>query len=383
MNRGEYPRYRGTFLPPSNVPPDGSAFLLVKRDEGSFKNTNPFAVARTLDSICGGPVHNAKAIRSGALLVETRTKAQSSRLLNTDNFLGHSVKVELADRLNAVEGVISSDALAFSTDDELLHELKTQGVVGVYRLPSRDPEYPNPMVKVTFAARALPAALYCGYLAVEVRPWVASRARCTRCWTFGHSSRVCRRRSETCGRCGQGGHSKARCTSDTVSCPCCGEAHCAWDKACPYVRAERREHRQKQRDAADAHREEIYLRSRRSHNAASWPTLEETIPPTETSRRPRAQHRPTHSPSQAAARPTPSAHTNTNLIPESEPEQSSHAETPGSDATQSVPGSDADLGEESNTAVRQDQSRDPDRNTNSPVTETSPTEQNDLNHRNL
>ena len=303
MEEREDPRYRGTFLPPSNVPPDGPSFVLVKReDDGNFQHTSPFAIARALDSICGGSVLNAKAIRSGSLLVHVRNKTQATQLLACTRFLDYPVSVQLADRLNSIEGVITCDALVYSTDDEILHELRSQGVIGVYRLPSRNPDNPNPTVKLTFAGKTLPAALYCGYLAVEVRPWVAGRARCTRCWAYGHSTRLCRRKIQTCGRCGQGGHGMTQCPAGYTSCPCCGGPHCATDKECSKVKEQRREHRQRQREAAYRHREEHFLRSRPGNHAASWPTLTETIPATQTTRRSREQqHPPSSTATQAAA----------------------------------------------------------------------------------
>ena len=94
---------------------------------------------------------------------------------------------------------------------------------------------------------------------------------------------------------------------------------------------ERREHRQRQRDAADLHRQECYLRSRRGHNTVSWPTVAETITPTETTRRRREQHHPSPSSQTQAATPDRASH-HSHARHNQEPEKEQVTEQESSDA---------------------------------------------------
>ena len=208
------------YLPPSGEPPEGPCFVLVRRnDETSFKRKNPWAIRRSLESV-GGSGLKAKALRSGALLVETQGHRQTAALLQLTLFQGHQVTVTLADRLNGVMGVVSSDILVEMSNEELLEELQHQGVIMVQRLPSRDIARlgPNPTLKLRFKANSLPTSILCGYEVVAVNPWVAPLPQCRNCWDVGsHSARNCRRRIAVCGRCSQE-HATDSCTADT---PCC------------------------------------------------------------------------------------------------------------------------------------------------------------------
>ena len=109
-------------LPPPSEPPEGPAKLLLTKEDGGFSRSNPFALKRTIDALCG-PVKDAKALRSGALLVETFTKAQTVAILATTQFGGKPVKAQLADKIALTQGLIRSDALVMMSNQELLDEL--------------------------------------------------------------------------------------------------------------------------------------------------------------------------------------------------------------------------------------------------------------------
>ena len=213
-------------LPPSETLPEGPAFVLVKK-KGSFRSSNPFHIKRSLDQFIG-PVKSVKALQSGSLLIETENSKQTVTLMNMTNFADNPVQTQLAHRLNTVEGAVRSEALTELSNAELLDELKGQGVVKVQRLKSRNLEKmgPNPTVRLWFAGRTLPQILYCGYMRVQVTPWIYAPRPCPNCLMYGHSRRACRRRNPRCGRCSGGhpthaliGHSIVQLLSNTLSFP--------------------------------------------------------------------------------------------------------------------------------------------------------------------
>ncbi|KAF0291607.1 hypothetical protein FJT64_010302 [Amphibalanus amphitrite] len=133
-------------LPPTATTPEGPAFILIKKTRGgNFLHTNPFSLRRAIDSICG-TVKSVKALRTGPLLIETFHRNQTDALLASTSLKETPVSAILADRLNAVEGSVRSDALTELSNAELLEELKDQGVCRVQRLRSRDVKTlgPNP-----------------------------------------------------------------------------------------------------------------------------------------------------------------------------------------------------------------------------------------------
>ena len=243
--------------------------MLVRRnDETSYKRKNPWAIRRSLESV-GGSGLKAKALRSGALLVETQGRGQTAALLQLTLLQGNQVTVTLADRLNGVMEIVSSDILVEMTNEELLKELQHQGVNMVQRLPSRDIVRlgPNPTLKLRFRDNNLPRSILCGYEVVAVNPWVAPLPQCRNCWDVGsHSARNCRRRIAVCGRCSQE-HATDSCTADTPCCCNCGDAHPAWDRKCPVKREAAEWHRAQQRQA----RYEHHHREQQGPQRATWP----------------------------------------------------------------------------------------------------------------
>ena len=250
-------------LPPNRAIPEGPCFLLMNRaDKVPFGKANPFALRRALDQLVG-PLETAKPIRSGALLLKTRHRAQTDTLLACTQMMDRAVAVTVADRLNAVEGVVRSEALTSLSNAELLRELAGQGVVRVQRLRSRNAEEwgPNPTIRMSFQGQFLPRGIRCVYLTIPVDPWVPRKPMCQHCWQSGHDTRRCHFRTPTCGRC-SGSHPTDGCERP-MKCPNCGpegRGHRAWDRNCPFQRDLRAEHRDAQRNAREAHRRGVQNR---------------------------------------------------------------------------------------------------------------------------
>ena len=316
-------------LPQSTVPPEGPCFLLMSRtDKGSFARVNPFTLRRGLDQLVG-PLETVKPIRSGALLVRTRASSQTATLMACREIAGLSISVATADRLNAREGVVRSEALVSLSNQELLDELAEQGVVRVQRLRSRNLEEwgPNPTIRMSFRGDTLPQAIRCGYMVIAVDPWVPPPQHCRKCWEYGHPTQGCRRRDPICARCGRG-HSEADCTREAPQCFKCGRAHPVWDRNCRFNREKRESHYFAQQEAKATHR--------RASRAANFPpgrTYAEAVSQASSNRARRPQRQPSQishsertSPTRAA---TPAGTTETS--PDHSPDRSTRAESENSD----------------------------------------------------
>ena len=228
--RSPAPR-RGERLPPDARVPDGPAFLLLKRTDGtSFVRANPFRIRRALVALCG-EVATAKTLRSGSLLVQTLSGEQNVPILGLKKFLEKDVEAVVADRLNSTSGLFYCPEVRGLSEENLLWELQDQGVTEVQRF--RDvKDGPNPLIRARFRGLTLPTHIYCGYLAVQVRPWVDGPKQCRNCWEFGHFDRTCRRAAPVCGKC-SGAHPTDDCEPEAHCCPSCGGPHPAWDRRCP------------------------------------------------------------------------------------------------------------------------------------------------------
>ena len=228
--------------------PEGNVFLLAKYEDGShFRDTNPFALARELDRLKVETVV-ANSIRSGALLIKTRTKSSAILLTQTTELLGRPITVEVADRLNTVEAVAHAPSLRSLSDQELIEELRPQGVIGVRRLGSRSGQR-SPQLCLRFRGLTHPAYIRAGYERLPLRLWVRSPAMCRRCASFGHTEHWCRSEALCCLRCAAPHHTD-ECHEDTRFCPHCGGPHAAWDRSCTILQYRLRRAEEEQR--ADA-----------------------------------------------------------------------------------------------------------------------------------
>ena len=300
VGRGGFPQ-PGARLPPNSTPPDGPAMLLVKRADGrSFEGANPFAIRRWISGICGD-VASARPIKSGSILIETQSTGQTTRLLSAKDMAGVPIRVELADRLNTTEGLIFCPELCSLTEEYILQELAVQGVTEVTRLRSRDHSKPNPLIRLRFRGLLLPHRVCCGYMSVQVRPWIPPPRQCRKCWMYGHGDKTCRNKKVWCGRCA-GHHDTDECQSSQLHCTQCGEGHESWNRDCGM----RKQAMESQRARLSPQR----LPERIDTGVVFWPPLTPlkgpvvVCPPLET---PSAQHEPTESqtepPSQPGAQP--------------------------------------------------------------------------------
>ena len=80
-----------------------------------------------------GDVQSARPIASGALLIKTFTKQQAQEIIKKEEFLGEPVKTSARGE-DTVEAMVYVPSLTGVPDEELLAELRPQGVVGVTRL---------------------------------------------------------------------------------------------------------------------------------------------------------------------------------------------------------------------------------------------------------
>ena len=114
-----------TSQPNANV----ARFLIAKSDEKDQKvsDLSPFAIEKKHSSNCW-PSKSIKRLQSGDLLPEVEKKTHITNLLKTKPLFDLKVKISLHGSLNTSKGVIRCQDLGPCTDDELLENLKSEGV---------------------------------------------------------------------------------------------------------------------------------------------------------------------------------------------------------------------------------------------------------------
>ena len=110
-------------------------FLVIEAEDSSNPITrlSPFIIEKQISSILG-TAKSVKRLRNDTLLVECFTMQQASNLLSNKTFFNKPVKIYPHKSLNTCKGVVRCRELSYCDPDEILSNLKSQGVREVKRI---------------------------------------------------------------------------------------------------------------------------------------------------------------------------------------------------------------------------------------------------------
>ena len=217
-------------------------FLIVKSEEKDRKvsDLSPFAIEKSIQAIAGHP-KSIKRLKSGDLLLEVEKKSHITNLLSTKKLFNLNVKISLHCSLNTSKGVIRCQDLGPCTDDEILENLKSEGVIHVRNIQVRR----NGVLKrtntyvLTFNTPILPKKIKAAYLSVNVEVYIQNPLRCYNCQVFDHHEDNCLKKP-ICGNCGGEKHcSNVRNCSETPKCANCNGNHPVSSRDCPSWKKEK------------------------------------------------------------------------------------------------------------------------------------------------
>lgn len=227
FGRVDLPRFanRNTFV----------RFLVITTECGDFSKMSPFVIMKEIQKLVG-PVKNVRKIKDG-LLIEVEEEKQSRKLLGISNFGDWVVKVVPHRTLNYCKGVITCRDLINCTTDEILENLKEEGVTDVKRITvKRNGEMVNTASLIlTFDCPSLPDSIRAAMYKLPVRRYVPAPNRCFRCQKFGHFASFCK--DEQICVCGRPPHEGQPCTSPFACINCFGN-HISSSRSCPIYQKE-------------------------------------------------------------------------------------------------------------------------------------------------
>ena len=209
-------------------------FLVISStQERQVSSLSPFVIEKALQGIAGVP-KSVKKLRSGDLLVEYTGRKQIENLLRTEKFFDLDVKVSLHTSLNTCRGVVRCPDLRACSEQEILENMREQGVIAVRRIKiRRDGSLKDTNTFVfTFNTTVLPKQVKVAFLRVSVDPYIPNPLRCYACQVYGHHENKCKK-EEICANCGQPKHSadETDCKRP-AKCFNCKEDHPANSKQC-------------------------------------------------------------------------------------------------------------------------------------------------------
>ena len=171
-------------------------FIIIEAsDENSnITSLSPFVIQKVLQSLAGEPKSIKKLTRSNQLLIEVSRKAHAENLLRTQTFHNLNVRVYPHSSLNSSRGVIRCPDLRGCSEQEILDEMKSQGVTAVKRFRVRkDGQLKDTNTFVfTFNTPVLPTTIKIAFLRVNVDVYIPNPLRCFQCQQYGHHEDKCK-----------------------------------------------------------------------------------------------------------------------------------------------------------------------------------------------
>jgi hypothetical protein len=180
-------------------------FVAEPLEGGSLGGYSPFVIQKFLQCRVGN-VRSAKKLQSGSVLIEVENSSQASSVSQLEMFVDQPIKVTPHRTLNSSRGVIRCRDLRDCDDDEVLTNLKSEGVTSVKHIfaTRNGIKEPTNTFILTFNCPSVPSHLKVGYMRVAVEPYILNPLRCFGCQRYGHGKATCRR-ATVCARCGQEG----------------------------------------------------------------------------------------------------------------------------------------------------------------------------------
>ena len=238
-------------------PEPASRFVLISLGGGMQPNINPFHLHRAISRFGEATRVNrrprVKNSGDGKLEVQMKDVENARKLLDADCL---SIQTKNGVRTVPITvvphptkgfltGVITLPDLSDVEDEDILEELRDQGVQRVRRLQRREnggAVKSNTFV-LSFFQSELAEKVRVTWRSIRVRPYIPNPVRCYRCQEYGHVQSSCGR-SERCARCSATGHKSSSCDAPKPRCTCGGE-HEAWSRKCPKLAKEKQKVRER------------------------------------------------------------------------------------------------------------------------------------------
>ena len=225
-------------LTPKLVP----RFLVVESDTPGHPLTkcNIFAINTWFKGVSSSLMGRVSKAGTG-FLVDCPSERVSKLLLqrNGTTFISLKVKVTAHRSLNYSKGVIWCPDLEGIEEEEILDNLRSEGVLRVERCHKKRGgiKVPTHTLFLTFDNPTLPESIVIScYLKVKVSLFVPRPLQCYNCFGFGHPSAKCKKDNPICGRCGHKAHEGA--CSQAAFCTNCKGNHAPTSRQCPKYKKE-------------------------------------------------------------------------------------------------------------------------------------------------
>jgi hypothetical protein len=126
------------------------------------------------------------------------------------------------------------------SDDDLLNDIESEvDIASIKRLNRACPDgwTASECVRIGFKGSRMPPYIYLFGLRIKVSPYIFPVTQCSRCWRFGHTTKMCPANKPICPKCGE---RHSNCEAQNFTCANCKGDHLALSKKCPAYLKEKR-----------------------------------------------------------------------------------------------------------------------------------------------
>ena len=215
------------------INPNPKYLLISSLNENlPLSKVSPFIIKKKIEDI-SKEFDSISLLRDGSILVLARNEYVAELFLQKKK-LGNEypVSIKLHESLNSVKGIIYAPCLIHVPDNEIIEELKSQGVASIYKYTRTvdGKQSPTGKMVVTFDLFRLPESLDVAWYKVKVTPYIPNPMRCKNCQLLGHTQKRCKN-NPSCGVCNLPPHQPIECTRKM--CANCLADHTSFDNSCP------------------------------------------------------------------------------------------------------------------------------------------------------
>lgn len=209
------------------------------------ESLSPFLISKFLEQTIGQ--FEAKHTKEGLLI---KISEKNINKIHGATINNRKLEVKVNEYLNTSKGTIFFPEFNYIDEEEILQELENQGVVGITRFLRKRKEgdtrrsekgteeglINTGVYLLNFNRATKPLHINICHERVEVKTYYPNPMKCTRCHSFGHKKKDCRRKQPLCGNCDGIFHDKC---NNQPKCHNCGDDHSSKSRKCPVYLRER------------------------------------------------------------------------------------------------------------------------------------------------
>ncbi|XP_055918313.1 uncharacterized protein LOC129950395 [Eupeodes corollae] len=219
--------------------PDPKFIVISSSDEKKpLSSISVFLLKKAIDGISTA-YESITELRDGSLLLLAKS-AKIANLFLSKKHLANlcPISVKLQSNLNSCKGTAYAKCLINVPEEEIISEMKCQGVTEVYKFKKTTPDNKQEatgLILFTFDRFRPPSTVDIGWHKAKIEEYFPNPMRCRKCQLLGHTTKRCSS-SEICQNCNLAPHQPENCTR--ISCANCAEEHPSSSKLCKeYIKA--------------------------------------------------------------------------------------------------------------------------------------------------